>query len=153
MTPEEFAGLLDRVKTIVDGKSDSDSKLHDVCKLLAENVAHYNWVGFYLVDRDKEELVLGPFVGESTEHTRIAFGQGICGQAASTELTYVVQDVEKESNYLSCSPDVKSEIVVPIFKGRKIAGELDIDSHALSAFTEADQSFLDEVCTLVAPLL
>jgi len=100
--------------------------------LLVENVPHYDWVGFYLVDKAKKELVLGPFVGEPTEHVRIPFGRGICGQAAERRTTFVVQDVSKEGNYLACSPKVKSEIVIPLFKGGEIIGELDIDSHTLS---------------------
>ena len=111
-------------------------------------------VGFYLVDpHTSRELVLGPFAGEPTEHTRIAFGEGICGQAADTGKLFLIQDVMKETNYLSCSPNVRSEMVVPIFIGQKIVGELDIDSHKLHPFTKADSDLLEHVCRLVGPLL
>lgn len=120
--------------------------------MLIENVPHYDWVGFYLVDKAKKELVLGPFVGEPTEHIRIPFGRGICGQAAERRTTFVVQDVSKEGNYLACSPKVKSEIVIPLFKGGEIIGELDIDSHTLSPFTEEDRVFLEDVCKVVSEL-
>lgn len=149
----DFTVLLDEVDNIINRNFDRDAKLQAICELLAREVSHYDWVGFYLVDPNSEkELVLGPFVGEPTDHTRIAFGQGICGQAADTEMTFVIQDVTKETNYLSCSPTVKSEIVVPLFKDDVVVGELDIDSHMLSPFTEADQAFLESICTALAQL-
>ena len=98
------------------------------------------------------ELVLGPCVGTPTDHVKIPFGRGICGQAAEREETFIVQDVSKECNYLSCSISVKAEIVLPIFKDGRIVGELDIDSHRLSPFTDADRGFLEKVCKIVAQL-
>lgn len=110
-------------------------------------------MGFYLVDPQAErELILGPYVGAPTEHTRIAFGQGICGQAAETEMTFIVPDVALESNYLSCSPMVRSEIVIPILYQDRVVGELDIDSHTLAPFTDEDRAFLEQVCQRVAGL-
>ena len=89
--------------------------------------------------------MLSPYVGEPTEHTRIPFGKGICGQAAERKETFLIQDVSKQTNYLSCSPKVKSEIVVPIFKNGDIVGQIDIDSHTISPFTQDDQQFLEEI--------
>ncbi len=146
-----FTLLLDRVREIVDEPANINEKLLSICRLLKNNVLHYNWVGFYLVDQSRE-LVLGPFIGEPTEHMRIPFGKGICGQAAERKATFIIQDVSKEVNYLSCSPKVQSEIVVPIFKNREIVGELDIDSHNLSPFTEEDVKFLENVCQVVSRL-
>lgn len=83
---------------------------------------------------------------------RIHFGEGICGQAAERKETFIVQDVSKETNYLSCSLKVKSEMVVPIFKNGKVVGELDIDSHTLSPFTSDDREFLENVCSIVSSL-
>ncbi len=153
-TSQDFSTLLAAVRRIVAAEgTDRDTKLHAICTLLEREVAHYDWVGFYLTDPARErELALGPFVGAPTEHTRIAFGQGICGQAADTEMTFVIQDVSQETNYLSCSPHVKSEIVVPIFKDGAVVGEIDIDSHALAPFSEADSFFLEQVAALVAAL-
>jgi len=155
MTNQDFTTLLTTVRQIVAAEDTGcDAKLHAICVLLEREVTHYDWVGFYLVDPARErELVLGPFVGAPTEHTRIAFGQGICGQAADTEMTFVIQDVSQEMNYLSCSPHVKSEIVVPIFKDGAVVGEIDIDSLALAPFSEVDNAFLEQVAALVAPLL
>jgi len=142
------------VEKIVKATAEPDAKLMKICQLLKETVDHYDWVGFYLVDTAQQgELVLGPFVGAPTEHQRIRFGQGICGQAAETEETFIIQDVAQETNYLSCSPNVKSEIVVPVFKEGVLVGELDIDSHMLAPFNNAERVFLEEICALVAQIL
>lgn len=146
--------LLEKVKEIVSGPAPVSDKLHGICDMLCALVPHYNWVGFYLVDSEKmNELVLGPYVGEPTEHVRIPFGKGICGQAAERGETFVVQDVSEQNNYLSCSLNVKSEIVVPLFKNGKVVGEIDIDSHEVGPFTEADSEFLEEIAGLVVRLL
>jgi L-methionine (R)-S-oxide reductase len=149
----DFGRLLDQVMAIVRGPGGRDAKLSGICTLLEANVSYYEWVGFYLVNSEAEQdLVLGPYVGAPTEHTRIAFGDGICGQAAATEATFMVQDVTQETNYLSCSPEVRSEIVVPIFHAGEVVGELDIDSHALAPFTDDDRAFLEQVCREVSSL-
>lgn len=97
-------------------------------------------------------LELGPYVGEATDHTRIPFGKGICGQAADTLKTFVVQDVNKANNYLACSIHVKSEIVVPILKGEQFVGELDIDSHTKDAISPELQTLCEEICKSLAPI-
>jgi len=146
-----FPELLGRVSEIVEQPVSLAGKLQEVAALLKEDVDHYDWVGFYLVDQlKKDELVLGPFVGEPTEHIRIAFGHGICGQAAERKETFMVEDVSRETNYLSCSPDVKSEIVVPIFVGEEVVGELDIDSHRISPFAAGEREFLEKVCDMLS---
>jgi GAF domain-containing protein len=122
--------------------------------MLKDEVEHYDWVGFYMVDPDDERmLVLGPFAGKSTDHVRIPFGKGICGQAADTGKLFLIQDVSKENNYLSCSPEVRSEIVLPIYREGRIVGELDIDSHRISPFSEKDNNLLSRICSLVSHLL
>jgi len=150
---EWFSILIKKARDIVDGQLDKYEKLEAICNLLRDNIPYYDWVGFYLVDQTREkELLLGPFKGEPTEHVRILFGRGICGQAAEMKKTLIVQDVSKEINYLSCSPKVKSEIVVPIFKNGEVVGELDIDSHTLSPFTDEDAPFLEKICEIVSKL-
>jgi len=141
-----------KIEGIVDGQDETNKKFQDICDLLRKHVPHFNWVGFYFVEQSKRELVLGPYSGEPTEHIRIAYGRGICGQAAERRETFVVQNVSTESNYLSCSPNVKSEIVIPVFKGEEVVGELDIDSHVSEPFTEEDKEFLENVCGLVSKL-
>lgn len=151
-TSYDRQALQQRIRAILESPRGYEAQLQAICKELKTSVPHYDWVGFYLVDSEaEEELVLGPYAGEPTEHVRIKFGQGICGQAASTHETFVIQDVTQETNYLACSPDVRSEIVVPIFKEGELVGELDIDSHDLAPFSEADRRLLDRICRWVAP--
>jgi GAF domain-containing protein len=151
---ELFDALLRKIDELTSAPGPPSDILGAVCDMLREMVPVYDWVGFYLVDRrNGRELVLGPYSGDPTEHVRIPFGKGICGRAAETRETYVVADVSKETNYLSCSVNVKSEIVVPIFKENEIVGELDIDSHQLDPFTEADESFLEKVAEMVARII
>jgi len=151
---KEFDFMLESIQEIVGFPSGDQAKLLAIAKLLKNNVPHYDWVGFYFLDPEKErELVLGPYEGAPTDHVRIPFGRGICGQAAERKETFLIQDVSKEDNYLSCSIHVKSEIVVPIFREGKVAGELDIDSHQVDVFTEDDREFLEKVAELVAELV
>ncbi len=148
----DFEVLKREVDKIILKYLDNKEKLYKICKLLKNNVEHYDWVGFYIVNGEKE-LILGPFVGEDTEHKKIKFGQGICGQAAEREQTFIVKDITKETNYLSCSPKVLSEIVVPIFKNKKVIGEIDIDSHKINPFTLKDQKFLEYVADVVKDIV
>jgi L-methionine (R)-S-oxide reductase len=149
-----YGALIKNVRDIVAEPRDRNEKLLSICKLLVDSVLYYDWVGFYRVNHDqsKNELVLGPFAGAPTEHKRIPFGRGLCGQAAELKETVIVQDVTKELNYLACSPHVKAEIVVPIIKRGELVGVLDIDSHTRSAFTAEDKKFLEQVCVLVLKL-
>lgn len=135
------------VVAIIEGEGAKNEKLQAICNLLNERVKVFDWTGFYLVDADEDRMLeLGPYAGEATDHTRIPFGMGICGQAAETLQTFVVQDVRQESNYLACSMDVKSEIVVPIMKGDEFMGELDIDSHTLNAITPELRQLCETIC-------
>lgn len=141
-----------RFEDLLKSGQSRDEKLQHICDELVERVAHYDWVGFYLVDNEDEVLQLGPYRGAPTEHVRIGFGQGICGQAALTHKTLLVQDVSHVSNYLACSLDVKSEVVVPILKNGRFVAELDIDSHTKNAFNEEDRIFLERLCAEIARL-
>jgi len=150
----DFGPVLKFAKQILGNPQSRDKKLKLLCAMLRDQVDYYDWVGFYFTDPENERgLVLGPYVGEPTEHTRIPFGQGICGQAADREETFVVQDVTKESNYLSCSIHVRSEIVVPIFKDGRVMGEIDIDSHVTDPFTVVDEEFLGRLAEMVGEIL
>ena len=125
---------------------------------LQERVAHYDWVGFYMVEPaatadEKDLLVLGPYVGTPTPHTRIPLDQGICGAAAASGKTIIVDDVASDPRYLACSVETKSEIVVPIRVRDKIVGELDIDSHTPAAFTAADRDLVEHCAALVGRYL
>lgn len=144
------AKLLSQIEKYIYDNKDMDKVMKKIVEILFNNVDYYNWVGFYLTDKnDKQMLKLGHYLGEPTEHVKIPFGSGICGQAAATKNTFVVQDVSKESNYLSCSEKTKSEIVIPIIDSNgNVFGELDIDSHKLNAFTIEDTQFLEEIINL-----
>ncbi len=139
--------ILKKSIEIINSDAQRNSKLMAICKLLDSEVDVFDWTGFYLASETEERMLeLGPYVGEETDHTRIPFGTGICGQAAETLDTFVVQDVSKASNYLACSVDVKSEIVVPIMKGKTFVGELDIDSHTRDAITDELQVLCEDIC-------
>jgi len=148
MTTTNFSEVFDKITELV--KIKPDDLLFRICELLKLEVFHYDWVGIYILDRDKNELVLGPFVGKPTPHTHIAVGKGICGQVAESVLTMVVQDVTQVENYISCGLDVQSEIVVPVIKDGRFVAELDIDSHSPAPFTEEDNDFLNKVCDLLS---
>ncbi len=130
-----------------------DEKLYAICELLEANITYYNWVGFYFKNGDKNELKLGPYVGEPTDHTIIPFGKGICGQVAVSNQNFVVPDVSAQDNYIACSITVKAEIVIPIFVNGENIGQIDIDSNTPDPFTEADERFLEFVCKQVAEIL
>jgi L-methionine (R)-S-oxide reductase len=147
-----YSSILKEAKQILQEDSTREQKLQKICWLLHREVGYFDWVGIYLGDSPRRELVLGPYVGKPTEHTRIPFGRGICGQVAESKETFVVQDVSQEKNYLPCDSCVKSEMVVPIFKNQKFVGELDIDSHQLAPFTEADRKNLGKMCLLLEEL-
>jgi GAF domain-containing protein len=149
-----FEQLKPQVETIVLKATETvETRLENICKLLEAHVDYYNWVGFYFKNSDKEELLLGPYVGEPTDHTIIPFGKGICGQVAVSNENFVVPDVSAQDNYIACSITVKAEIVVPIFVNGENIGQIDIDSNTPDPFTEADERFLEFVSKKVSSIL
>lgn len=142
--------ILDIVK---DQSKSVDTRLGDICELLRNNVDHYDWVGFYFKNGDKEELKLGPYAGAPTDHTIIPFGKGICGQVAVSNQNFVVPDVAAQDNYIACSITVKAEIVVPLFVNGENVGQIDIDSNTPDSFTEEDERFLEFINRHVAEIL
>ena len=133
----------------------ADRLMEGIARLLNREMLKYNWVGFYMLEAgaNPPALVLGHYQGAMTVHTRISLHQGICGAAASSGKTVVVHDVKKDPRYLACSIETKSEIVVPIFVHGKVAGELDIDSHFLSAFSDEDREMVEYCAELVGKRL
>jgi GAF domain-containing protein len=151
---EDFAALEAEAVASIRSGAPATEALQAVCDLLTSKVDRYDWVGFYLVDPSRERtLVLGPFSGKPTEHTRIEFGRGICGQAADTGRTFIIADVTAESNYLACSQDVRSEAVIPVWNSGSLVGELDIDSNKPEAFCNRDRAFLERVAALASVLV
>jgi L-methionine (R)-S-oxide reductase len=140
--------LLGRVLEIAARSADAQALVEETVALLHRERPHYDWVGIYRLEG--ETLVLGPYVGKPTPHTRIPLHQGICGAAASSGSTIIVDDVHADSRYLACSLETRSEIVVPIVRDGKILGEIDIDSDKPAAFTEADRELLEAVAQILA---
>ncbi|AFR34740.1 GAF domain-containing protein [Riemerella anatipestifer] len=138
---------------ISDNHLSKDEKLKTICEVLDQEKSYFNWTGFYFKNGNKEELILGPYVGAPTDHTVIPFGRGICGQVAVSNKTFEVPDVMAEDNYLSCSIDTKAELVVPIIKNGENIGQIDIDSHTINPFTKEDVKLLEWLCSEVATIL
>jgi L-methionine (R)-S-oxide reductase len=152
---EEVKREADRLARAAKSASDLMSSL---VRLLHEHMLKYNWVGFYMIEKSLTAaqapvLVLGAFEGAMTPHTRIPLDQGICGAAASTGKTVIVDDVSSDSRYLACSIETKSEIVVPIYVHGEVAGELDIDSHFAAAFGGEDRELVEHCASLVGKYL
>ncbi|TNE28535.1 MAG: GAF domain-containing protein [Bacteroidetes bacterium] len=146
-----YTDILNHVREII--QTEGQSGLKNVCETLKSSVRYYNWVGIYYMNDATQILEIGPYAGAETEHTRIPYGKGICGQVAVSGETFTVQDVSEQDNYIACSIETKSEIVVPIHKGEKLVAQLDIDSHYASPFTSEDEDFLNAVCAEIAMVL
>jgi len=148
--PDTYRSGLEAVDRIVNRESEADEVLRQVVDVLHDRFEHYSWVGIYLVEGD--DLVLGPWKGpQATDHVRIPVGQGICGAAAATGRTEVVDDVDADERYLACFPSTRSEIVVPIVYEGRVVGEIDVDSDRPAAFGEADRAYLERVAVLISP--
>jgi L-methionine (R)-S-oxide reductase len=140
----------DLARAIADAP-DATAAMERAVALLKTRRPHYTWAGIYLLDGDT--LVLGPYLGKPSPHTRIPLGRGICGAAATARATIIVDDVHSDSRYLACSLETKSEIVVPIIDpgdGTIVLGEIDIDSDQPAAFTSDDRSLLEGVARELA---
>ncbi len=149
-----FQSLKPRIQAIVEQKDRLvNNRLQELCEFLKAEIPYYNWVGFYFKNGDKEELKLGPYAGEPTDHTIIPFGKGICGQVAVSNQNFVVPDVKAQDNYIACSIYVKAEIVVPLFVDGENIGQIDIDSNTPDPFTQEDERFLEWVNEEVAKIL
>jgi L-methionine (R)-S-oxide reductase len=144
-----YRSALEAVDRILNREAEADEVLRRTVDVLHDRFDHYSWVGIYLVEGD--ELVLGPWRGpQATEHVRIPVGEGICGAAAASGKTEVIDDVGSDPRYLACFPSTRSEIVVPIVYEGRVVGEIDIDSDRPAAFTGADREFLERVALLVS---
>jgi len=153
----DYAQLAKELETLGEDPQSVEDLMGRIVLRLRQRLPHYNWVGFYLIEKGRpgEEpmLVLGPYVGAETPHKRIRLNQGICGAAVSSGQTLVVDDVNSDPRYLACSLETKSEIVAPIFVKGSAVGELDIDSHTPAAFTDADRRLVEYCAALVGNYL
>ena len=146
-----FSEIFKKVESILtENYPDGKKALNGICTLLQSEVPDYDWVGFYFANFDTQTLLLKNFSGPPTEHTEIPFGKGICGQVAVSNTNFVVPDVTSQENYIACSIDVKSEIVVPLFIDGKNIGQIDVDSNSPNTFDTTDEKFLEAVCQSIA---
>jgi GAF domain-containing protein len=145
--------LKNKIIHIIINNKNTNNSLQEICNLLKNDISYYDWVGFYFKNGSKEELKLAQFSGKPTEHLLIPFGKGVCGQVALTNENFIVQDVSKQNNYISCGFEVKSEIVIPIFKNDENIGQIDIDSHQKNPFTKEDEELLEFVCKNVSKII
>jgi L-methionine (R)-S-oxide reductase len=154
-TNTQASELITELDSLVSKATSADALMRAIVALLHEKLTRYNWVGFYMIEKeiDRNMLVLGPFKGTMTPHTRIPLNQGICGAAASSGRTVIVDDVNKDSRYLAWSLETKSEIVVPVFAKGKVVGELDIDSHFLAAFGPEDRKLCEHAAVVLGKYL
>ena len=150
-TDMESGQLLVAIRSAVAAAPNGTTAMKQAVQLLKDAMPHYSWVGIYLLEGD--ELVLGPFLGKPSPHTRIPLGRGICGAAATEKATIIVDDVNADSRYLACSIETKSEIVVPIMNGDAVLGEIDIDSDRKAAFGQTDRALLEQVAALLSEAL
>ncbi len=142
---EAYKALIPQWKALMEGESDLIANMANTAAVL-KTAFGFLWVGFYLVKKD--ELVLGPFQGP-VACTRIGFGKGVCGKAWKKKDTQVVPDVHQFPGHIACSPDSRSEIVLPGLLDGKVAFVLDIDSERPGHFDETDSRFLDQVVNLL----
>lgn len=147
---KSFSLILDKIdKSLSTASPDVGIALTRVCEILQKEVKNYDWVGFYFSNFKTKTLHLKAFAGIPTEHDSIPFGKGICGQVAVSNSNFIVPDVQAQDNYISCSINVKSEIVIPLFIKGKNIGQIDVDSNTINAFTPEDEAFLESVCQLI----
>ena len=142
----EYITAEQEINKILTDKKDNLQKVMDY---LYEHFKKYSWVGIYIVWGN--DLTLGPWRGkQATEHIKIPIGRGICGSAAQSGKTEIVDDVSKDSRYLSCFVSTKSEIVIPIKRDQKVIGEIDIDSDIPNAFDREDKVFLEKIADMLS---
>ena len=151
MTDQERDGLMTAISSAIAAAPNADTAMKQTVALLKDGMRDYTWVGIYLLSGN--ELVLGPYVGKPSPHTRIPLGRGICGAAATEKATIVVDDVNADPRYLACSIETRSEIVVPIMQGANVLGEIDIDSDRPAAFGRPDRELLEPIASLLAERL
>lgn len=155
--PTNQQKLAEELTTLAEAAPSAEDLMSIIVGRLQERLGHFDWVGFYMIEKgglgEEPILVLGPYVGAVTQHKRIPLNQGICGAAASSGQTVVVDDVKSDPRYLACSLETRSEIVAPVFVKGKVVGELDIDSHTPAAFNEEDRKLVEHCASLVGSYL
>ncbi|RPA89252.1 GAF domain-like protein [Choiromyces venosus 120613-1] len=148
---ESTEALLEDQRNWVCNLANTASLIWHALKSMPEPSNHANWAGFYVLDPTiSKQLILGPFMGKVACQT-IEFGRGVCGKAADSGETQLVQDVHNFPGHIACDGETKSEIVVPIKVGEKVVAVIDIDSTVPSAFDEEDKKALETLAKTLGP--
>jgi L-methionine (R)-S-oxide reductase len=145
--PALYAALTQQLRALIHGERDTIANLANAASLLFYSLPDINWAGFYLLEGD-EELVVGPFQGRPA-CVRIAVGRGVCGTAAARRATVVVPNVHEFAGHIACDSASNAEIVVPLLRGDRLLGVLDVDSPKFSRFDEHDQVGLEEFAAVL----
>ncbi|MFA7359633.1 MAG: GAF domain-containing protein [Candidatus Kapaibacterium sp.] len=146
---ERYSEVLKQAEALLKGENNLIANLSNIVSLLKYSFDYYLWVGFYMFDKEKNNLVLGPFQGRLA-CTRIEIGKGVCGTAFKDKETVVVVDVNKFPGHIFCDSASKSEIVIPIFRNGEAAGVLDVDSADYSSFDDVDSKYLNELSLIIS---
>ncbi len=146
---ERYSIVLNQAEALMKDENNLIANLSNIVSLLKYSFDYYLWVGFYLYDEEKQNLVLGPFQGRIA-CTRIEIGKGVCGTAFKNRETLVINDVNKFPGHIFCDSSSKSEIVVPVFRNDKIVGVLDVDSAVYSSFDAVDRKYLNELSLIIS---
>jgi len=145
---QQYETLILQVKALTDGEPNLIANLANASSLLNQFLNDINWVGFYLKDGDKDELVLGPFHGLPA-CVRIPFHKGVCGKAANTKTTQRIANVHEFPGHIACDAASNSEIVIPLISNGELIGVLDIDSPKFERFDEEDQLYLEKLVNIL----
>ena len=146
----DYQNIIQKLKyTFSDSAISSSKELYQLVVDLLSKLPNFHWTGIYLLEDATNELILEYYVGKPTEHTRIPFGEGVCGSAVAEKTDKVIEDVQKEENYLACSLGTRSEIVVLIEDDDKIIGQIDVDSDDVGDFDEMDRKYLRQISELI----
>jgi GAF domain-containing protein len=155
--PTSQQKIAEELTTLAEAAPSAEDLMSIIVGRLQARLGHFDWVGFYMIEKggigEDPVLVLGPYIGAVTQHKRIPLNQGICGAAASSGQTVIVDDVRSDPRYLACSLETRSEIVAPVLVKGKVVGELDIDSHTPAAFNDDDRKLVEHCASLVGSYL
>lgn len=144
---DKYTTIFQTIQALVEGESDIIANMANMSALLHEEFGFW-WTGFYRVEQESDQLVLGPFQGP-VACTRIQFGKGVCGTAWERAETVIVPDVHQFPGHIACSSASNSEIVVPVFHGKKVIAVLDIDSTEFNSFDQTDKEWLEKIVSLI----
>ncbi len=147
-----YAELARSLRGLLEGERDLIANTANMAALLFWSLRDLNWAGFYLVEPERGDLLLGPFQGKPA-CVRIPVGRGVCGTAAARRETVVVPDVHAFPGHIACDSASNSEVVVPIIRDGALLGVLDLDSPVQARFDEADARELEALVRILVESL